>query len=51
MVLEEIKNRRNIRSYLDKEIPEEVLHKVLETDIIIIQSKKGKLKCLINYLF
>jgi len=30
MVLEEIKNRRNIRSYLDKKIPEEVLHKVLE---------------------
>ena len=30
MVLEEIKNRRSIRSYLDKEIPEEVLHRVLE---------------------
>ena len=30
MVLEEIKNRRSIRHYLDKEIPEEVLHKVLE---------------------
>ncbi len=30
MALEEIKNRRSVRSYLDKEIPEEVLHKVLE---------------------
>ena len=30
MVLKEIKNRRSARSYLDKKIPEEVLHKVLE---------------------
>ncbi len=30
MVLKEIKNRRSVRSYLDKKIPEEVLHKVLE---------------------
>lgn len=51
MVLEEIKNRRSTRSYLDKEIPKEVLHKVLEAAIIIIQSKKGKLKCLTDYLF
>jgi len=30
MVLKEIKNRRSVRSYLDKKIPEELLHKVLE---------------------
>ena len=43
MVIEEIKNRRSVRNYLDKEIPEGALLRVLEAAIIIIQSKKGKL--------
>ncbi len=30
MILEEIKERRSIRNYLDKEIPEKVLGKILE---------------------
>ncbi len=30
MVLKDIKNRRSIRNYQDKEIPEKVLHNVLE---------------------
>ncbi len=57
MVLEEIKNRRSVRHYLDKEIPEEVLYKVLEATrlapsasnrqpwkFIIIQDKELKKK-------